>query len=85
MLSDDVTELLSTEVMRNRQVVPLRVYDNRLEVAMANPLDQNTMDEIHALSGFRVVPKFALENEVEEFLEKHIRKSGYWLKREQAQ
>ena len=75
-LSHDVGELVSSEFMRHRHVVPLEVHNGCLEVAMANPLDEETIGEIRDLSGLQVVPKFALENEVEQFLERHLQPLG---------
>jgi diguanylate cyclase (GGDEF)-like protein len=71
MLSEDLIRVLDEEFIRSRRVVPISLQDNRLELAMVDPVDRETIDAIEEMSGLKVIPKFTLENEFEEFLERN--------------
>jgi diguanylate cyclase (GGDEF)-like protein len=74
MLSEDLIRILDEEFIRTRRVVPLSLQGNELELAMVDPVDHETISAIEDMSGLKVIPKFTLENEFEEFLERnHIR------------
>ena len=71
VLTEDLMRILDEEFVRSRRVVPLALQNNQLELAMVDPVDHETISAIEEMSGFKVVPKFALENEFEEFLERN--------------
>lgn len=70
-LSEDLVRILDEEFIRTRRVVPLSLQNNRLELAMVDPVDRETIDAIEEISGLKVIPKFTLENEFEDFLERN--------------
>ncbi|OGW87666.1 MAG: hypothetical protein A3C35_00780 [Omnitrophica bacterium RIFCSPHIGHO2_02_FULL_46_11] len=73
-LSEDLARILTDEFIRTHRVVPLSLKGNSLELAMVDPVDRGTMDAIREMTGLNVLPKFVLENEFEEFLERnHLR------------
>ncbi len=53
-VDDDAVSLISADVAVRLAVVPLRVEDDRLIVAMVDPLDILAVDEIATLSGHAV-------------------------------
>ena len=71
VLTEDLMRILDEEFVRSRRVVPLALQSGQLELAMVDPVDHETISAIEEMSGFKVVPKFALENEFEEFLERN--------------
>ena len=74
MLSEDLARILSEEFIRTHGVVPLSLEGNSLELAMMDPVDRNTIQAVEETTGLQVAPKFMLENEFEEFLERnHLR------------
>jgi len=54
-LSLSVLDVIPEELARTRQILPLRVDDERLFVATQHPEDRVTLDEISFLCGRRVV------------------------------
>ncbi|MBI4395028.1 MAG: diguanylate cyclase [Candidatus Omnitrophica bacterium] len=70
-LSEDLARILTEEFIRAHRVVPLALGDSFLELAMVDPVNHDTIALVEEISGLKVVPKFALENEFEEFLEKN--------------
>ncbi len=53
--SPDAVELISPEVAVRLRVVPLRIEDDHLQVAMLDPLDIVAVDEVSTLSGYPVI------------------------------
>ena len=71
MLSEDLARILTEEFIRTHEVIPLSLTEDTLELAMVDPVDLSTIKAVEEMSGLRVVPKFILENEFEEFLERN--------------
>ncbi|MBI1977352.1 MAG: diguanylate cyclase [Candidatus Omnitrophica bacterium] len=71
ILTEDLARILTEEFVRDHRVVPITIKDDALELAMVDPVDQETIEAAEELSGLRVIPKFTLENEFEEFLERN--------------
>jgi len=66
-ISEEVLQILPPQVMLEFRAVPYRVDGNRLTVAMANPMDVFTMDQIREFTSFEsVVPVIACESAIEE-------------------
>ncbi|HLV79792.1 MAG TPA: GspE/PulE family protein [Chthonomonadaceae bacterium] len=57
--------LVPEGVMRDAQVIPLRIDGDRIEVAMVDPLDVAVIDKIHLLSGRRVMPLLTMSAELQ--------------------
>jgi len=62
-VDDDAVALISADVAVRLAVVPLRVEDGRLIVAMVDPLDILAVDEISTLSG-HAVTRIGLEKKI---------------------
>jgi diguanylate cyclase (GGDEF)-like protein len=71
MLTEDLARILDEEFIRTHRVVPIALQEGQLELAMVDPVDRDTIEAIKEMSGLKVIPKFALENEFEEFLERN--------------
>ncbi len=65
------TEALSTKFLRQFRVLPLSLDDHTLTLAMADPLDFETLAAVRSATGLRVKPVLALEAEILESIEKH--------------
>ena len=70
MLTEDLARILTEEFIRTHRVVPLALKDNRLELAMVDPVNQSTIEAVEEITGLHVIPKFILENDFEDFLER---------------
>ena len=62
-VEDDAAKLITADVAVRLAVVPLRVEDGRLIVAMVDPLDIQAVDEISTLSG-HAVTRVGLEQKI---------------------
>src|SRR5438093_6653948 len=61
----DAVALVSEEVCRGCQAIPLRLRNDELEVAMADPLDVAAIDRIHIHTGRRVRPVLTMAGELQ--------------------
>ncbi|OGC68680.1 hypothetical protein A2415_01870 [candidate division WWE3 bacterium RIFOXYC1_FULL_39_7] len=56
-------------VARKYHIVPFELKDNRLSLAMADPLDLQTIDFVERKTGYKVIPYIATEKNIEKVLE----------------
>ena len=66
-----ITRLIPEEAVRKYQVMPIALNNRKLTVAMADPTDYATIDEISFLTGYIVVPVVTPELRLISALEKH--------------
>jgi len=71
ILSDDLIHVLSEEFIRMQQVIPLSIEEGKLTLAMVDPVNQSTIQMVEEMSGLKVIPKFILENDFQDFLERN--------------
>jgi len=65
------TERLPARFLRQARAVPVRIEDSTLVLAMADPLDFETLRAAQTATGLKVRPELALESEIHDALEKH--------------
>lgn len=65
------TERLPARFLRQARAVPLRIDGSALVLAMADPLDFETLSAVQAVTGLRVRPELALDSEIHDALEKY--------------
>jgi diguanylate cyclase (GGDEF)-like protein len=70
VLSPRLARLFSDEYIRMHGVLPFDLRDKTLCLAMIDPFDLHTIDDIERITGYRVSPYITLEEEFSEFLEK---------------
>jgi len=56
--------LLSPGFAKRFKVLPLSIADNRLQVAMANPLDIFIIDELRMVTGYEIEPLISVEEDL---------------------
>ena len=61
--------LLAESFTRDHLVMPLKISDNTLEVAMADPLDFFLLEEMRMRSGFEVEPRVATRSAIKKEIE----------------
>ncbi len=65
------TEGISARFMRQSRILPLSIQDSVLTLAMADPLDFETIAAVRGFSGLRVNPVLAAEQEILDAVDKH--------------
>lgn len=60
-----VAALVEQKVLRKHGVVPLRIENNRLVVAMSDPTNLLALEDLMMISGYPVTPVIALEEEIQ--------------------
>ncbi|MDQ4126661.1 MAG: Flp pilus assembly complex ATPase component TadA [Actinomycetota bacterium] len=61
-----LTGLADPKMLRRRKMLPLRVENGRLIVAMSDPTDFYAVDDLRMISGYSITPVVAQEQEIEQ-------------------
>jgi type II secretion system protein E len=61
-------------IVRRHLAIPINLKDDVLTVAMADPLDVFAIDDIRRVTGCKIRPVVAKEDQIREAIEKHYRK-----------
>ncbi len=64
----DALELVSEHYQRRHRVVPFKQENRRLHVAMTDPLNVMIIDDLHMMTGLKIVPHLALNTEIQDAL-----------------
>ena len=64
-------EELSARFMRQSRFIPVALEDSTLTIAMADPLDFETIAAVRSFSGFRIATLLAAEQEIFDAIDKH--------------
>lgn len=70
-ISPDTIEKVPAKFASHYKIMPLELKENCLQVAMTDPLDIHTLDDIRLLLGFEVKPVLASELEIREAIRKY--------------
>jgi general secretion pathway protein E len=65
------TEGLAPRFMRQCRFLPLVIQDSTLTIAMADPLDFETLSAVRGFTGLRVLPALAAEQEILDAIDKY--------------
>ncbi len=65
------TEGLSSRFMRQCRFLPVAVQDSTLTIAMADPLDFETLSAVRSFTGMKVQPALAAEQEILDAIDKY--------------
>lgn len=68
IIDDEAARLLPDAFLRERRVFPILRFDEEMTLAMADPTDQHTVDEVAGRTGLRVKRALALGSNIEEML-----------------
>jgi type IV pilus assembly protein PilB len=60
----EAVNLVPEEIVRASQIIPFRLVGETLEIAMVDPLDVSTIDNIHHLTGKRILPLLTMSGEL---------------------
>jgi type IV pilus assembly protein PilB len=61
----EAVKLIPEEIVRASQFIPFRLVGETLEVAMVDPLDVSVIDNIHFITGKRVLPLLTMAGELQ--------------------
>lgn len=70
------TEKLSPRFLRQSRCIPVALHDSTVTIAMADPLDFETLSAIRTYTGLRVDPVLAPEQEILDAVDKYYGESG---------
>lgn len=70
-VSPETIEQIPAEMAQRYRMIPLNLANKRLEVAMADPIDFVSIDEISFATGFIIIPRLASEPTIARCLKKY--------------
>ncbi|HSV73000.1 MAG TPA: ATPase, T2SS/T4P/T4SS family [Chthonomonadales bacterium] len=59
-------ELVAEHYQKRHRVLPYKVEDRRVYVAMCDPLNVMVVDDLHLMTGYRVVPQLVLNTDIQD-------------------
>jgi type II secretion system protein E len=65
----DALKMIPSEFALRHQLLPLKQFDHSLKVAMADPLDIESIDDLRLLTGYRIEPVLAGPNDIRRAVE----------------
>ncbi|MBL8233049.1 MAG: Flp pilus assembly complex ATPase component TadA [Bryobacterales bacterium] len=66
------TEALAARFLRQFRALPVGMQDSSLRLAMADPLDVETIRAVESVTGLRVTPLLAAEQEILDIIDKYL-------------
>ena len=78
ILDPEIVSVIPKRIAVRYKIVPLSKENNTLTIAMANPLDVNTIDYIKEYTKMDVNPKFASEEDIANVLSTHYEVGGHF-------
>ena len=70
IIDDEVVRLLPEAFLRAHRVLPIHRFDEEMTLAMADPTDESTVEEVAAQTGLRVNRALALDSNIEGMLDR---------------
>jgi len=70
-ISGEALQCVPAELAQRYRVLPLKVADGRLELAMADPFDLQTVDDLSAVCGLQIVRYYARPTELADAIRHH--------------
>jgi len=68
----EVLQVLPENFIRNYQVIPIKLEQNTLSVAMSDPLNLIALDEIKSLSKYQIEPMIAAKKEIQSIIDRYF-------------
>lgn len=68
IIDEEAVRLLPEEFLRERRILPILKFGGEMRLAMADPTDQDTVDEVASRSGLQVKRALALASNIEDTL-----------------
>ncbi|MCB0826591.1 MAG: Flp pilus assembly complex ATPase component TadA [Armatimonadetes bacterium] len=74
--TDEAIKTVTASYAKRQKVIPIRIEDGKLFVAMANPLDVFALDEMRMNTGLEIQPMIAVEEDVANAINAVYRNTG---------
>lgn len=71
-IEPDAVKLVPRELAKRHVIMPLRMNNTKLIVAMADPMDYIATEELRVATGFQIVPVIATESALAQTIAKHF-------------
>lgn len=75
-ISGDVTKIVPENICRHQTLVPISMEDNILTIAMADPLNVFTVDDLRVMTGYEIKVVISSEAEIKQAIEKYYGNKG---------
>lgn len=75
-ISVDVTKIVPENICRHQTLVPISMEDNILTIAMADPLNVFTVDDLRVMTGYEIKVVISSEAEIKQAIEKYYGNKG---------
>ncbi|MHB1456043.1 MAG: GspE/PulE family protein [Armatimonadota bacterium] len=72
----DVIKLVPQELARRHSIIPLKIENNKIILAMRNPLDVYAIDEIRLITGMDVEPAIAIQESIQKAIGDHYKNNS---------
>lgn len=72
----EALKLVTRQLAKKFRGIPLDIQENKLMIAMANPLDVFAIDELRLITGLEVEPMIAVEEELNAAMAQHYQNDG---------
>ena len=76
-LDQQILELIPKHIIQRYRVLPISRQGNRLSVAMMNPLDIFTIDQLSLITGMEIDPVITLEEELDNGITNYLSSGGH--------
>ncbi|MDD5492707.1 MAG: type IV-A pilus assembly ATPase PilB [bacterium] len=75
-ISGDVTKIVPENICRHQTLVPISLEENILTIAMADPLNVFTVDDLRVMTGYEIKVVISSEAEIKQAIEKYYGNKG---------
>nr|WP_249316905.1 GspE/PulE family protein [Bacillus sp. FJAT-50079] len=75
-LDPEVIQLIPQDLAKRHQVMPIRQEENKLFVAMSDPMDYFAIEELRMATGCQIVPALATKEELQRTISKYYELQG---------
>lgn len=72
-INPSILQLISMEVSKRNLVIPLKLEGDHLLVAMADPLDYYTIDDLRLTTGYKIHPAIAAKDDIVRTIHRYYR------------
>ena len=69
-INHELTKFLPDNLARRYNVVPIKIEGDKLYIAMVDPLDVNTVDDIILMTGLQIETMMATESDIKKYINK---------------
>ena len=75
MIDSKVSKMINEKFARKNELIPIKVVNGKLIVAMADPLDLRLIDDMFVITGMNIEPMLATKDSIKNTIDKIYRKS----------